>query len=115
MKFSEFEQHRIEKAVDTFLLKRRPPPDLRKQLDLGFRLEGQSLELFEIRPVWSDPNRYMESPAAKATFVQARKVWRVFWQRADMKWHDYQPCPEVKTVEEFLALVDRDENHCFWG
>ena len=115
MEFSEFENRRIEKLVDAFLEKRRPPPDLRQELDLGFRLEGPSLELFEIRPVWNDPNRYMESPVAKATFVKARKVWRVFWHRADMKWHGYPPCPEVRSVEEFLSLVDLDENHCFWG
>ncbi len=115
MEFSEFEKRRIEKLVDAFLEKRRPPPDLRQKLDLGFRLEGQSLLLFEIRPVWKDPSRSMECPTAKATFVQARKVWRVFWQRADGKWHGYQPCPEVKTVEEFLALVDRDEKGCFRG
>ncbi len=96
MDFSEFEQRRIEKLVDTFLAKRRPPPDLRKQLDLGFRFEGQSLELFEIRPVWNDPSQYMESPVAKATFVKTRKIWRVFWHRADGKWHGYPPCPEVK-------------------
>ena len=61
------------------------------------------------------PFRYMESPVAKATFVKARKVWRVFWHRADMKWHGYPPCPEVRSIEEFLSLVDLDENHCFWG
>ncbi len=32
-----------------------------------------------------------------------------------MKWHGYAPCPEVRSVEEFLSLVDQDENHCFWG
>jgi hypothetical protein len=115
VEFSELEQRRIQKAIDGFLLKRRPPPDLRKRLDLGFRLEGPSLTLLEIRPVWNDPSRYQESPTAKATFVQARKMWRVFWQRADGKWQGYPFCPEVKTVEEFLALVDRDEKGCFWG
>lgn len=115
MEFSELEKRRIEKLVNAFLAKRRPPPDLRKELDLGFRLEGQSLELFEVRPVWNDPNQYMESPVAKATFVKTRKIWRVFWHRADLKWHGYHPCPEVRSVEEFLFLVDRDENHCFWG
>jgi hypothetical protein len=115
MEFSELEKHRIEKAVDSFLLKRRPPPDLRKQLDLGFRIVGTCLELFEVRPVWNDPSQFRESPVAKATFVQTRGVWRVFWHRADMKWHNYQPCPVVRSLEEFLSLVGRDENHCFWG
>jgi hypothetical protein len=115
MEFSEIEKRRIEKLVNGFLEKRRPPPDLRRQLDLGFRLEGPSLLLSEIRPVWNDSNQYMESPVAKATFVKTRKIWRVFWHRADLKWHGYPPCPEVQSVEEFLFLVDRDENHCFWG
>ena len=115
MEFSEFENRRIEKLVEAFLEKRRPPPDLRKELDLGFRIVGPSLELFEVRPVWNDPSQFMESPVAKATFVKARGVWRVFWHRADMKWHRYPPCPEVRSVEEFLSLVGRDENHCFWG
>lgn len=115
MGFSEFEIRRIEKSANAFLEKRRPPPDLRKELDLGFRIVGPSLELFEVRPVWNDPNRYLESPVARATFVKAGGVWRVFWHRADMKWHRYPPCPEVRSIEEFFALVDRDENHCFWG
>ena len=57
----------------------------------------------------------MESTVAKAAFVQARGVWRVFRHRADRKWHGYPPCPEVLSVEEFLSLVDLDENHCFRG
>jgi hypothetical protein len=34
MGFSEFENRRIEKTVNAFLEKRRPPSDLRKKLDL---------------------------------------------------------------------------------
>ena len=73
MEFSELEKRRIEKLVNAFLEKRRPPPDLRKKLDLGFRLEGQGLLLFEIRPVWKDPGRSMERPMAKATFTRLGK------------------------------------------
>ncbi len=115
MELSELEQRRIQKAVDGFLEKRRPPPDLRKKLDLGYRLEGQSLTLLEIRPIWNDPSQFMECPMAKATYVKTRKTWRVFWQRADMKWHSYPLSPEVRTVEEFLALVDYDQKGYFWG
>lgn len=50
--FSEFEIKRVEKVVGAFIAKRRPPPHIRKQLDLGFRLKGQSVEIFGIRPVW---------------------------------------------------------------
>jgi len=52
---------------------------------------------------------------AKTTYVKKTGKWKVYWQRADLKWHSYQPTPEVDNLEEFLALVDRDEHGCFKG
>jgi hypothetical protein len=37
MEFSDLEQRRIQKAVDGFLEKRRPPPDLESKISLIFR------------------------------------------------------------------------------
>lgn len=115
MALSELERRRVEKAVGAFIDARRPPPHLRPQLDLGFRVSGQSVELFEIRPRWDRPAVKCESPFAKATFVRSRGVWRVFWRRADRKWHGYQPVPEVASIEDFLAVVRMDEHACFFG
>lgn len=42
-------------------------------------------------------------------------MWRVFWQRRDLKLHGYEPRPEVRSVEEFAALVSEDEHCCFFG
>lgn len=115
MAFSESETKEYERIVRGFVEKRRPPPRIRHELDLGCRLENQSVEMFEIRPVWDDPHEAFESPVAKATFVRTRGVWRVFWKRADLKWHCYDPDPEVERLEDFLALVDRDQYGCFFG
>jgi hypothetical protein len=41
--------------------------------------------------------------------------WKVYWQRADLKWHGYQPVPAVRTIEEFLRLVDEDPYATFFG
>jgi len=95
---------------------RRPPPHIRPKLDLGFRVSGQSVEIFEIRPRWrGPPDEKLESPVAKATYVRARGVWRVFWQRRDLKWRSFEPKPEVKSVEEFASLVSVDAHGCFFG
>ena len=115
MAFSEFETKKFEKVVDSFIQKRRPPPHIRNELDLGFRIKGQSVEIFEIRPLWQNPKEKMEEPVAKATYVKTQRVWKVYWQRADLKWHRYDPDPEVQTLDEFLAVVDRDEYACFFG
>jgi hypothetical protein len=116
MALSELETARVKKALDAFLRERRPPPDIRPQLDLAFRISGQSVEIFEVRPAWrGKPGETMEHPVAKATFVRSRRVWRVFWMRRDLKWHGYEPTPEVKSVEDFCALVSKDPHACFFG
>jgi DUF3024 family protein len=113
--FDELARKRIESAVAAYVQKRRPPVDIRPQLDLGFRVAGHSVEIFEIRPAFQRPTEMLEEPVAKATFVKSREVWKVFWQRADLKWHSYAPVPTVGSVEKFLELVDADPYGCFWG
>ena len=116
MALAEIELARLRRAMDAFMQQRRPPPNIRPKLDLGFRVIGQSVEIFEIRPVWrGPPDEKHESPVAKATYVRARRVWRVFWQRRDLKWHSYEPRSEVKSVEEFASLVSEDAHACFFG
>ena len=115
MALSEFEIKKCEKLVGDFVDKRRPPPHIRDQVDLGFRVKGQSVEIFEIRPLWNDPERKIEEAVAKTTYVKKSKVWNVYWQRADLKWHRYDPRPSVESLEEFLELVEIDEYACFFG
>lgn len=116
MAFSEFETKRLEKVVGAFIEARRPAPRIRSQLDRAFRVTGQSIEIYEIRPRWRGaPGEIMENSIAKATYVKTQNLWRVFWMRADLKWHAYSPVPRVGGIEEFLALVAEDKHACFFG
>ena len=115
MAFNDLERKRIEKAVAEFLTKRRPPPHIRPELDIDYRIDGQSVELLEIRPQWNDRSIIRRYPFAKATYVGTQKLWKVFWQRADLKWHGYEPAPTVNSIDEFLAIVDADPHACFFG
>jgi Protein of unknown function (DUF3024) len=113
---NELETARVRRAAGGFVERRRPPPHIRPKLDLGFRVSGQSVELFEIRPVWRGAaGQKREHPFAKATYVRTKRRWRVFWLRQDLKWHGYEPTPEVGTIEEFIALVQEDRYACFFG
>lgn len=115
MAFNELDRKRIEKAMDKFLAKRRPPPHIRPELDIGYRLIDQSVEILEIRPQWDALSTIRHYPIAKATYVRTQNLWRVFWKRADLKWHGYEPASRVKTIDEFLAAVDADPYGCFFG
>lgn len=115
MALSEFEVERIKIAMDGFLAKRRPPVEIREEVDLAFRIEDQSVVIFEVRAYWRDRSQKIEQPIAKTTYVRKSGIWKIYWQRADLKWHGYQPTAEVKDIEDFLNVVDKDEHGCFWG
>jgi DUF3024 family protein len=116
MAFSDVEIARYTGLIEKLIwAKRRPPLRLRDKVREGQRIKGSEIELFLVRPLFSDPTRQIEHPIAKARYVKSRNVWQVFWERADMKWHRYLPRPEVKSLEGFLKLVNEDANGCFWG
>ena len=115
MTLSEFEIKKVKNAAEAFLSVKRPPPHIRKQLDIGYRIDDQSVEIFEVRPDWRDESVILEYPIAKATYVKTRKAWKIFWQRADLKWHSYEPVATVKSIEEFFDAVVDDPHGCFWG
>lgn len=77
MAMSEIEHKRCEKLVGAFIERHRPPEHIRKELDLGFRVSGQSVEIFEIRPGYLNPEEKMEHAVAKATHIKSQGVWKV--------------------------------------
>lgn len=115
MAFTELELKRCEKPLTAFMARRRPPVHVRDKLDIGYRISGHRVEIFEVRPDWKHPTAKYETPVAKATFVRTKNLWKVYWKRQDLKWHGYTPMPEVKTLEGFLNVADRDEHVCFFG
>lgn len=98
-----------------YVEKHRPPAHIRDKRDLSFRVKDQSVEIFEIRPRWNNPVEKIEESVAKATYIKSKHIWKIFWMRADLKWHRYDPEPEVKSIETFLDVVERDQYSCFFG
>ena len=88
---------------------------IRDKVDLAYRISGHSIEIFEIRPHFMKKCEKVEQAVAKTTFVRTQNIWRLFWMRRDLKWHSYEPRPEVASLEEFLDVVERDEYCCFFG
>jgi len=115
MAFTEWEDQVARFQVEDLLKKRRPGPGLRNKLDLGYSIRGNSITIYEVREVWNSPGKKRKSMIAKATFVRSKTEWKVFWQRSDLKWHQYDPCPSVPVLSEFLELIDEDRHGCFWG
>jgi hypothetical protein len=113
---TKIQEAQVLKSMDGFLKKRRPPAHIRHEIDIAFRLSGQSVELFEIRPKWrGKPGETMEHSIAKAAYVGTRRHWRIYWMRQDLKWHSYEPAPSVNSIDAFCKVVDEDSHCCFFG
>ncbi len=102
-------------AVGEFLEKRRPPVHLRDKVDMRVDITGSEVVIVSVRPKFMDKAQMVDHPVAKAVWVDARKVWRLFWMRADLKWHSYQPLPETPAIRTALSEVDCDPHGCFFG
>lgn len=115
MAIDTFQMLDIIEVMENFIARRRPEAHIRPKLDIGYKIDGQSIIVHEIRPRWDRPDEKVEPEIAKTTFVKKHNYWKVFWMRADLKWHSYDPCPIVPKLSDFVKLVDKDEYHCFWG
>jgi len=45
----------------------------------------------------------VEEPIAKARYVKIRDVWKIYWMRADCKWHSYPPAPKWRPSRSFCS------------
>ncbi len=115
MAFHDLERKNIENALNAFIERIRPAPHIRPELDFGFNISGQSVELVEIRPQWNNRSIIRRHPFAKATFVKTQEVWKIYWLRQTFKWHSYEPTPTATSIGEFLAVVKADKYGCFFG
>ena len=104
----------VIEVMENFIDQNRPPENVRHEVDLSYRIENQSIYVYEIRPLWNNPAEIIHSDIAKTTYVKSENVWKVYWMRGNLKWYPYDP-PTVKTLKKFAELVSEDKKGCFWG
>ena len=104
-----------EKLIQKYIEQKRPPVELRDQIDIGYTFEDGILEIFEIRPKWKSINVKINSPVARVKYIKSRKLWRIYWMRASGKWELYEPKEDVKDLSEFFKVIEEDKHGCFWG
>jgi len=101
--------------MENYIARARPPKEIRDQLDINYRIDNQSIILFEVRPAWNNKTTYATHDFAKTTFNKKNNVWKIYWQRADLKWYLYEPKPEVEKLIDFLFEIDQYKCGCFKG
>ena len=113
MAFDDIELARIQRAVGA-LCGRRNRPELKDEVSLEYRVEGHDVTVFERRRKWKGPG-FTEGGVAKLKYVRRAGEWRLFWRRADLKWHSYSPLASSTDLPTLVAEIDADPNACFFG
>lgn len=115
MAFESKKEVEIIEVMNGYWVDARPPEEIKNEIDISYKVENQSIIVFEIRPKRNDSNEKLEINVAKATYVKKEDYWKIFWFRADRKWHSYDPNPKVKNLKDFVKEVKEDRHGCFWG
>ncbi|NGP89674.1 DUF3024 domain-containing protein [Fodinibius halophilus] len=115
MAFRQKELKNWEPIIASYIDEERPPKKIRPKIDLGYTIKEQSIIIYTIRPKLDQPKEKMKIPAAKITWGRRQQIWKIYWQRADMNWHSYDPLPQTDKLEKFIEELKEDPYACFWG
>lgn len=91
------------------------PPAVRNKVRVGFRITGRDVLLFEERPAFRPPHEWRDIPIAKFKYVATQKLWRLYCQHSDLRWHSYEALPAAPSFKKLLDEVSADPTGIFWG
>ncbi len=113
--FSEIELKRIDETVGD-LCRRCSPPEHANQLRCTYDIDGHAVPIFEERPPWDDsPGEWIRLGVARLRYYRSRNEWQLYWMRADLQWHLYEPADPSPDLAKLVSIVDEDEFCCFFG
>ncbi|MBB4080802.1 hypothetical protein GGR28_003437 [Lewinella aquimaris] len=101
--------------VEAWLAKKRPPIDIRPQLDYTYRLQRNTFILCEVRPYPMMKDGYRTAPFAKIHYLKRSNIYLIYWQRANGRWLNYEAGNSATTLNDALAIIDEDVHGCFYG
>jgi len=114
MALTEAERAAITEILDAYC-ERRIPIEVRDKVVLQYRIKRHDVVLFEKRPVFRQPGKWVEIGVAKFSLNRKAGTWSLFCQDRNSKWHHFDPCPPSTDFADLLKEVDVDSTGIFWG
>lgn len=115
MAFSELELKRIDATVGE-LCRRISPAEYADQLRFVYDIDAHAVSIYEERPPWDGtPGEWTRMGVARFRYFRSRGEWRLYWMRADLKWHVYEPAAPSRDLAELVRVVENDKYCCFFG
>ena len=92
------------------------PMRIKHEVDYDYEVEGQSVLIFEVRPLWrGQPGEKTRRPFAKFRYFKTRNQWQIYWMRASERWQIYEPQSTARNLETAIKIIREDRYGCFFG
>ncbi len=115
MAFSGLELARIRATVGALVDRRQAPLELQDKVRLELEIDGHRVRIWEVRLAWRDPTSIVRIGVAQFTYTRSRDQWKLYWMRADGKWHAWDPAENTGHLDRLVQVVDQDRRGGFWG
>lgn len=113
MVFNDTEVTQIKQCMNYFMEKRRPPKHIRNEHDLQYRIEEDSVIIFDVRQLaWSSGS--VEEMLAKITINRVSNSWSLFWSTENNEWRHYD-AKMIGSFSDAIKIIDEDAIHRFFG
>ncbi len=62
-----------------------------------------------------DPDTKIEMPFAKLKYIKSKNLWKLYWQRANGSWLQYENPGESRDLSTLVKAINDDQYGCFFG
>ncbi|MCL2606058.1 MAG: DUF3024 domain-containing protein [Coriobacteriia bacterium] len=114
MAFSEIELALIKNTVGKYC-KSISPAHIADQLTFTYDVDGHAVTIWENRPPWDGRGDWTHHGVARFRYNCSRNEWALYWMRADLKWHRYDPAGGIHNLRDLVQVVKEDAHCCFRG
>jgi hypothetical protein len=112
--FSELELKRIDRTVGE-LCRLFSPAEYADELRVVYEVEGHIVSMYEERPPWDGQGEWTRKGIARFRFNRSKGEWKLYWMRADLHWHLYDPEEMPTELPALVAVVEADQYGAFFG
>ena len=112
MAFSEQELNLIKNTVGVYA-ESIAPAAVANQVTYTYEVDGNAVIIWENRAPWDGRGGWTHKGVARFRYIRSRDEWELYWMRADLKWHRYEPAEATPSLEELVQVVKEDQYCCF--
>ena len=104
----------IESTLISYI-EQKIPAHVRDKVRLSYRFRGNTITLFEHRPVFNKQSEWTNSAVAQFRYNPSGNKWTLYCADRNSRWHRYDDLEPAEDFDLLLQEVDEDPTGIFWG